>query len=128
MKKPIQYPSTPLRASFQGKQFYSHLVEIDILHLELETLDLTEEEKIHLKSLITSNLHHTILDTVLSELSEKDKKEFLEHFVHEDHVKIWEHLKLKIKNIEDKIKKTTEILKEELYKDIKEAKEKKDQH
>lgn len=107
------------------KQFYAHLVEIESLHIEIDNLDLTDEERGELKNLINSNFHHSILDTVLSELQEEDKKKFLEHFTNDDHEKIWEHLKSKTENIQEKIKKAAEKLKNEFLKDIKEAKEKK---
>lgn len=107
------------------KQFYAHLVQIETLHIEIDSMDLTEEEKNDLKNLINSNFHHSILDTVLSELQEEDKKKFLEHFTSDDHEKIWEHLKSKTAGIEEKIKSKAEKLKEEFLKDIKEAKEKK---
>lgn len=106
------------------KHFYSHIIETESIVVELNQMGLTEEEKTHLVSLIDSNLYHTILDAILSELSKEDKKIFLKHLSLENHDKIWELLNGKIKNIEDKIKKASEDLKEQLQKDIKEAKEK----
>ncbi|MBI2022322.1 hypothetical protein HYS97_00515 [Candidatus Daviesbacteria bacterium] len=101
--------------------FYSHLVEIESLVLELDKMDFSEEEKIHLASLIDSSLHHTVLDAVLSQLQDDDKKVFLKHLKKEDHSKIWQHLNEKIDNIEEKIRQAAERLKEDLHKDIKEA-------
>jgi len=86
--------------------------------LELEELELEKEEKEELQELIGSNLHHAILEAVLDELSEEDKIIFLKHLAHENHDKVWEHLKRKIENIEDKIKATADSLMEELEKDI----------
>lgn len=113
MKKPIRQT--------QGKHFYSHLIETSVLSLELGEMDLSKEERIHLVALIDSNLHSVILDVILSELSEKDKKIFLAHLATNDHDKIWKHLRASIKNIEEKIQKTADNLKEELYKDIQEV-------
>lgn len=107
------------------RYFYSHIVETESIVVELNQMGLTGEEKAHLVSLIDSNLHHTILDAILSELSEEDKKIFLKHLASENHSKVWEFLNEKIKNIEDKIKKASDDLKKQLQKDIKEAKEKK---
>ncbi|MDP2638235.1 MAG: hypothetical protein Q8P26_04205 [Candidatus Levybacteria bacterium] len=106
------------------KYFYTHIIDISTLSLELETMDLSPKEKNHLLSLIDSNLHHEVLDLVLSELESKDKKTFLMHLASEDHGKVWRLLKEKVDSIEEKIKKTAEDLKEELHKDIKEVKEK----
>lgn len=105
------------------KQFYSHLVETDSIVLLINELDITDEEKAHLISLVDSQLHHTILDAILSELSEVDKRKFLKHLLDEDHESLWNHLNDKVDNIEEKIKKAAEDLKKELHQDIKEAKQ-----
>lgn len=107
------------------KKFYGHLVEVEELIVELDSLDLTQEQKIHLSSIIDYSLHHIILDAVLSELSEKDKVVFLNNLEENDHGKIWEFLNTRVDNIEDKIKKAADDLKEELHHDIKKSKEKK---
>lgn len=100
------------------KHFYSHLIEFEPLVFELDNLNLSKNEKLHLAHLVDSNLHHNVLDAVLSELGENDKRLFLEHLALGDHFKIWEFLKNKVDNIEAKIKKVAEELKEELHKDI----------
>ncbi|OGH11961.1 MAG: hypothetical protein A2857_05940 [Candidatus Levybacteria bacterium RIFCSPHIGHO2_01_FULL_36_15] len=105
------------------KYFYSHIIEIDSIILELNKLDLSESEKTHLITLIDSSIHHVVLDAILSELSPEDKKIFLEHLSSDEHDKIWQLLNGKIENIENKIKKAAEALKEELRKDIKDTKE-----
>lgn len=107
-----------------SKYFYSHIVEIDSIVMELDKLKLSESEKKHLLELADSSLYHLILDLILSELSEDDKKTFLKHLSSENHDKIWEHLNSKIKNIEEKIKKTADELTEKLHKDIQETKTK----
>lgn len=104
------------------KHFFSHLIEIDSLHIELESLDMEEQEKEEVRDLIEKNLYHTILDAVLSELSEEDKKMFLSHLAEEDHTKTWELLNRKVENIEEKIKQTAEDVKRELHNDIKTTK------
>lgn len=106
------------------KHFYSHIVETESIVIKLNQMDLAEEEKAHLLALIDSNLYHTILDAILSELSDEDKKNFLRHLASEDHGKVWELLNEKVKDIENKIKKASDDLKKQLLKDIKEAKEK----
>ncbi len=92
--------------------------------VELDKMNLEEHEKAHLIALVDSSIQHAILDAILSELSEKDKKAFFEHLSSKDNDKIWSFLNNKVENIEDKIKKAADDLKEELHKDIKEAKEK----
>lgn len=104
------------------KTFYSHLIEIESVLVELDKLDLSDEQKVHLTTLIDSSLHHTVLDAILSELSPSDKKVFLNHLKEEDHSKIWQFLNEKVDNIEDKIKKAADDLKSELHEDVKKAK------
>ena len=106
------------------KHFYSHLVETDSVVILINELDITDEEKAHLVALVDSQLHHTVLDAVLSELSEDDKKLFLKHLLHEDHDEVWKHLNTKVDNIEEKIKKAAEDLKKELHEDVKQVKSK----
>lgn len=123
MKKPIRqdgYRTVARQA--QGRHFYSHLVETSIISLELGDLDLSKDERIHLIQLAEDNIHHAILDAILSELSEEDKKIFLHHLSKDDHDKVWEHLRQKIENIEEKIKNAAESIKKELHRDIKKAK------
>lgn len=106
------------------KHFYSHIVETSTLTLELGGMDLSKVERMHLATLVEANLYHVILDAILSELSEEDKKIFLRHVADQRHDEIWNLLHSKVNNIEDKIKKAAEDLKTDLHKDIKEAKNK----
>jgi len=103
------------------KYFYTHIIDTSTLSLELGSMELDPKERTHLISLIDSNIHHAVLDIVLSELNPTDKKTFLAHLISEDHDKVWKFLKEKVENIEEKIKKTAEDLKKELHKDIKEV-------
>jgi|SRR3989344_4048311 len=106
------------------QHFYSSIVEVESLFLALEELDLDAEEKKHLRELADSNLYHTIIDAILSELSDQDKKVFLEHIAHNNHDKVWDFLNDKVENIGDKIRKAAHDLRDELHKDIKEVKDK----
>lgn len=100
------------------KQFYSHLIKTDSLVVRLERMKLSEDERAHLLGLMESNIHHVVLDAILSELSEQDKKLFLKELANEDDNATWSFLKKKIDNIEDKIEKTAEELQKELHSDI----------
>lgn len=101
--------------------FYSHIVETSSISLVLADMDLTQEERKHLIDLAQDNLHHAILDVVLSELSDKDKQEFLRLLAHDEHDQIWKLLTKSVDNIEEKIKSTAAELKKELHKDIEES-------
>jgi len=100
------------------KHFYSYHIEIDSIIIEIESLPIKDHEKKHLISLAESQIHNTILDSILSELSVGDKKLFLEHLNSKNHEKIWKFLNTKIKNVEDKVQETAAIIKKELLGDI----------
>lgn len=103
--------------------FYTKIIKKEILIEELDSLTLSQEEKIHLSSLIDSSLHHAILDEVLSNLNGDDKKLFLKLLSDEkDHDKVMEFLKDRIENIEEKIGKISDQLIKEMHSDVKEAK------
>lgn len=104
------------------KHFYQDLINTESLILSLSDLQLSEEERKHLLDLIDASLHHTVLDAILSELSEEDKKIFLKNLGTKDHKRVWEHLHTKVEKIEDKIKAAAEELQKELHKDIKHTK------
>lgn len=104
------------------KHFYSHLVETSSISLELGDMDLTQDERIELVSLAQSQLHHVIIDIILSELSDEDKKQFLHHLHNNEHEDIWRLLNKKAKGIEEKIRTAAQDLKKELHEDIREAK------
>lgn len=103
----------------KSKYFYSHLIETTDITVELAEMELTPDERIHLISLIEANIHSTVVNTVLSNLTEEDKKLFLKNLVSNNHQVVWAHLKSKTKNIEEKIIKSVGVLKKEFYKDIK---------
>ncbi len=98
--------------------FFSHLIEIQTLELEIDGMSMEEHEKNEIKKLIHENIYHTVLDAVLSELSEDDKRVFLTHLASEDNEKIWNFVNDKVENIEEKIRKAAEDIKKELHKDI----------
>ena len=59
------------------KYFYSHIIDTSTLSLELSEMDLTSIERLHLISLIDSNIHKEIINLILSELNLPDRKIFL---------------------------------------------------
>lgn len=104
------------------KHFYSELVNLDDLFAELDMLNLADSEKNDLADIARINLHQAIIDKILSELSQADKKKFLELIARGQDDKIWNHLHLKIEKIEEKISDSANQLKRELKEDIKKVK------
>ena len=101
--------------------FYSHLVGIESINFKLDEMDLSDEEKLHLAQLVDSSLHHRVLDAILSQLSDSDKRAFINYLKEDDHDKIWKFLNEKIDEVENKIKKAAEDLTGELHEDIRKA-------
>lgn len=104
------------------KYFYSHFISIEILETELDSLSLNKSEKEELLELAHKNIHNEVMDTILSQLDEEDKKKFLKLVEEDEHGKIWDHLKKKTKNIEAKIKQAADQIRQELVEDIKKLK------
>lgn len=100
------------------KHFYSFLVEHETVELELNNLDISKKEKEHLVAIVESSMHITVVDTVLSELSEKDKKIFLQNLKSKNHDNVWKHLHEKTEKIEKKIVKAIGELTKELRKNL----------
>ena len=103
--------------------FYSHIIEINSIHNSLDELGLEVHEKHELIIIVESSVHHVVIDTVLSELPEHDKKIFLGHVMSKEHDKVWDLIG-NIEDIENKIKKSVENFKHKLHEDIKETKKK----
>lgn len=106
------------------KHFYTHLIEIDSVYTELDTLPLHKHEKDELIEIVHSTIHHVVIDTILSELTEEDKKTFLNHIHAENHDAIWKLLNEKTQESEKKIRLSIENLKKELHQDIDETRKK----
>lgn len=106
------------------KDFYSHLIDLDDLIGELDSLSLEKSHKKDLCLLIDSMIHNLVLDHSLSKLDAKDKEEFLK-LVQKDLESevLLNFLKEKIDNFEDSLKFELDNLKKELIKDIQEAKD-----
>lgn len=107
------------------KHFYHHIVVIDSIHIGLDSLDLEPHEKEELVMLVENNIHHAILDAMLSELEEGDKKVFLAFVLSNNHNEIWKMLSFKVRDAEEKIKKVVTDMLKKFHDDIKEAHAKK---
>lgn len=103
-------------------QFYSQIIDTDHIHQELSILKLEDEEKNELIVLMESSIHHVVLDTILSELNEVDKKVFLLHVHKKEHESTWQFLKAKVHAVEDKIRTAVDSLLHQMKGDIHEAK------
>lgn len=104
------------------KHFYTHLIEIDTIYTELESLPMHNHEKKELIEIVHSTIHHVVIDTVMTDLPEEDKKMFLSHIHAEDHDSVWKLLKTKTHESEKKIKQAIQTLQKELLQDISEIK------
>lgn len=105
------------------KIWYQKIITIEPLLQDLNEVDLSDEERAHLSELLDSSLHHAILDEILSNLSESDKKLFLKMLhTDPDNGELIEFLNNKIDNIEDRVKKVADDLITEMHQEVREAK------
>jgi hypothetical protein len=104
------------------KKFYSHLVEIEEVTIELGDMELAPHEKHELANLVDSNLHNAVMDSIFSKLSDEEKHAFLHKLKSNNHDEIWEFLNSKNEDIEGEIKKAAKEIKKQLKEDIEEAK------
>jgi hypothetical protein len=104
------------------KHFYSHLIQIESLTVELDSMELADHEKHTLAKLADANIHNVVMDAILDKLSETDKRKFAEIAHSDDHKKVWDFLYSKSENIEDDIEKAALDFKKKLHEDVKEAK------
>jgi hypothetical protein len=104
------------------KHFYEHLIQINEITLDLGDLEMSQEERLHLLSLLEANIHNAVLQAVLSELPGEEKKVFLSNLVLNDHNKIWEHLWRNTTDMEQKITASVNKLLKEMREDIKKIK------
>lgn len=100
------------------RYFYSHIIAFNNLHKSLDGADFNDYQRKELLLIAEESIHHVVLDTVMSELSEEDKKIFLSNLHQENHEKTWTHLKENIMHVEDKIVNAAHSLLRSLHLDI----------
>jgi len=100
------------------KHFYSEVISLEVVVTTLDELAMSPKEKEHLTLLAEEMLHHKILDMVLTELNEEDKKVFLLLLLDESHDQVWEHLTGKIEDLHTKLKSVAKEIEESLLEDI----------
>lgn len=102
--------------------FYSHIIEIDSLTSDLESINLSATQKKHLGLLIDSSLQGLVLNAIFNELSLSDRK-ILINMLRDETAKeaIMEFLSSRVEDVETKIRQIALKLKEELHADVKEA-------
>jgi hypothetical protein len=104
------------------KHFYSFLVETTQITLDIGDLDLDQQDRIYLLSLVEANIHSSVIKEILDNLEPEDKKIFLKNLSSSDNKTIWKHLNSKIYNAEDRIKRVINNTINELKEDIKKSK------
>ena len=102
-------------------KFYHHILKIEPVQQKLDVLNLSDDEKKELLDLLHSHIHITVVDVILSELSEGKKKEFLHLIaIKEDHTTAWDFVITNIEKGEDKVKKAIEQIVKDFIKDLEE--------
>ena len=62
------------------KVFYDHLLLLNEVFVEIETLEIPESEKKQLKNLVDETAHHEVLTFILDTLPQPHHEEFLTRF------------------------------------------------
>lgn len=101
------------------KTFYTHIIQINDIVLDLGDLEMSSEERVHLLALLDANIHSTVIHTVLNELPQAEKKIFLENILVNNHEKTWTHLRSNSVDLEKKITNAVNKLIKEMKQDIK---------
>ncbi len=106
-----------------SKIFYDHLVVREEIVAELDKHKISIEEREELVQLVDENLHHRVLDTILSNLSKEKHEEFLIKFHNTPfNMGLLSYLRGEITDIEEKIADVAKKVKSELLSEIKQAK------
>lgn len=103
------------------KHFYTHLIDIQSVTIELDKLEMKGQHKKELAGLIDHMIHQSVMDVVMSNLSQQDQHQFVTKLKSDNPKQVMEFLKLRIADIEDQIHKALEELKKELHRDINES-------
>lgn len=104
------------------KNIFTKYISIESILVEIDSLNLSVDQRHHLVNLIDSSLHHAIMDAILSNLTSLDKKIFLHHLQYDKDEEVMDFLNKRIDNIEEKIKVASDELVGQLHKDVREAK------
>lgn len=111
------------KKSNMKKTFYSHIIEVHHVSMEIEESNMSEKEKKHLDKLFESSVHTSVMDHILMSLPEEDHERFLKRAHEQNHEGVWEVLGL-VPNIEEIIKTAAHAIRNEFLKDIREDKKK----
>lgn len=105
-----------------AKIFYDHLLAIDELVVELDSLDAINRQEVI--SLMDETLHHHVLDTILTHLPQEHHTAFLERFHKAPHdPELLVFLKQYIVvDIENEIRKKAQKVKKDLLSAVKKSK------
>lgn len=101
--------------------FYDHLVDKGEVLIVIESLEVPEDRKIHLKEMVDDILHHGILETVLQKLHPHHHDRFLKQMTEAPYdPKLLEYLKSHIDDqIEMEIESRSRSLITEILSDLK---------
>jgi hypothetical protein len=107
-----------------SKIFYDQITIVEEIETELNSYQLSSDEKSELLSLVDQTVHHEVLNTILTHLPKEKHEHFLTKFHAAPHDKaLLDYLKKEIKiDIEKEIFLQAKKIKRELLAEIKRAK------
>ncbi len=104
------------------KYFYSHLITLEHVKMELSGLDLSDKQKSELLDIAQRQIHHVMMDQALTHIKGEDKKKFLEHIANEEHEQAWNVLRTHVKDAEKHLLYAAHEIYEQLREDIRSVK------
>jgi transposase len=98
--------------------FYDHVISVESVHRAIDDLELPTDQRVELRRLLEAQVHHNIMNLILSELPPEDRAQFLEYHSAGDSERMWALLSEKIESVEEKIRDVSDELVAQMHKDI----------
>lgn len=101
------------------KSFYQNFVNLELFHQEFDRLGLSPEEREELFKILEEIYVQRLIDRVLDELPNEEKKKFMKILIKKAELDMIEFLREKVEDVENKLKKEVETLTAELLLEVK---------
>lgn len=104
------------------KIFYDHLTVFEEITIELDKYKFDRQEREEIVRLVDENMHHRVLDVILTHLPKERHQDFLTKFHSAPHdSNLLTYLKKEVENIEDLIISEAKKVKAEILREFRRA-------
>lgn len=101
------------------KNFYDHLVKVESLTIQVNRLDLNPSQKKRVNGLIKSSVHYTLVNTLMSDVPEKERPRAIKTLNSGNYNELWSVFDTKKARVEGNLRKAFENLSREILRDLK---------